>query len=799
MQSQSVNLDPKYRKYVDLLIPYYNRESFTQAFIKTCGHLNKPTQFNIKGELARLFKPYERTIDMSNTSDYDVEEFSWQGKRFYLDQVARRIFLLEVDRFGQQYTQGVYESINSSECYKQFEKQYKYEQAIKAFEVPITPLGLTSRRLEERIFLAKPIFIKPDEGEEIEVFTSNISRSGCLLKVEPFGLVKKGDILNLDFRAMTREFTFDQSPIYKYQVVYCGHKPESDGTQKVGVALCSESFEWSLFLDRYITEHRTRFKVDITNAIDLAESRLVEDHLLKQTKWFPVFIAVNGGQIGNVRHCLVNQHTNTQLNFFHDESEAQRLHSVLYTVWPKIKLKKNEHLLVIRFKKQDKILFIASTLTELSLNNQIVNFLTFAKLFGELAIFELKAFALTQSIFSNLKHNWFTSEKEANNALAPIKNLNHCIMLHRLTEHEKLVIPPTQSKLSAQANQQLSNFICPRLKATNLSLINVEPDCARKELRYFYKTPVIVEKKGHIAPVEANIVDMSAHGLKLHLTKMEHKLEQGDLIQITATLFEKFGELNALNQATYQIVGINPVSHDLHLGLFEHKNSELVVKFMRSLIKSNMTKLKKNDHYDQFILLQTALRTLFITFYPAIAFGVLRDQKKTLTFNRLLVADFTTQELTTLSRLQSPITENRISVYQLINEDKRVPPLIRSIDIFSKNAEMINDELIFSLQPNQVDIPKQSRTGANVRNVQQFVRKTLSQAELHSLYLCISPIKEDNIEHIAEQLNYINRFTPHKAEEIQLFSKKLAGIIEVIDTSDFWLQLGEMEFEYKNK
>ncbi|AWB66982.1 hypothetical protein C2869_11275 [Saccharobesus litoralis] len=796
MVSNTAKLDPKLRKFVDLLIPYYNKSTFPLAFDKTCSRLTKPQQFSIKGELARLFKPFQRSIDMSTFSEYDVSEFNWGDKRFYLDPVGKRMFVLEVEKFGNQYTEGVYEAITDPAQYQEYEKQYKYEQAIKEYEVPMTVLGRTTRRLEERIYLSKPVIVSAPDLEPTELFTSNISRSGCQLKVEPFGLIKLGQTIQVNFHSLTRDYTFDCEPTFEYKVMFTSNKPEPDGSQKIGIALKSDSFDWASFLDGYITENRARFKVDIANAKDLAESRLIEDHLLKQTHWLPIFISVKDNQATAVRHCLTNEFTKQELTFFEDERKAQRLHSIIYANWPQLPLAQNETLLAIKFIRQDKVVFLSATLSELQQKDLLMPFLAFAKKHGTLAVFSVKAFAIAPEDIHTIKYNWYSSEEDANTALEPINNLTHCVMLQRLTEHEKLLVPPAKYQLTAENTQKLTSLMAPRLKVANISILSVEPQCARQEIRYFYQTRLALTHQKYSDTMACTSMDMSTCGLKVRASTMSLPLVQGDVVQVTASDFIKFGEANALNKTLYRVVGINLESMDLHLELVDPQQ-EKVVGFMQKLFESNAERLKVNDKYDKFVLLQRALRTLFINFYPSIGYGIFKNRQG-FYFDRLLVADYKTQELKTLTKLQSPVNKNRISVFQIIHDDKRKPPLIRSIDLFSRNGKAIQDELIFQIQPNQVDIPKQSRAGANVRNIQHFIRQTLNKAQLSSLWLNILPVGESNLAQIDQQLNYIRQFNPHKAEEIEKFSDSLAGLVEVVDTSHFWHQVGELEFEYNN-
>ncbi|NTS77165.1 PilZ domain-containing protein [Catenovulum sp. SM1970] len=792
MQSQAYQLDGNLKKIADSLVTAYKTEKFEQVFAKSTAKLDRGQQFKIKSELARLFKPFERTIDLTDESDYRVEEFEWNGKRFYFDDIAKRIFLIEVERFGDQYTEGVYERIKDKANYQAFEKQFVYEQKIKQYEVPITELGLTTRRLEERIYLSKPVSLFLPNGYELQVFSSNISRSGLLIKVEPFGSVQKDSIVEVNFHALTRDYVFNQTAKYKYRVVFCASKAEKDGTQKIGLQLVDNDFEWSQFLDKFIKEHRTRFQVDITNASQMVESRLIEDHLLKKTGWFSIYVSAQDDKLSQAGHGLCNQLNRKDLNFFADETKAQRIHTFLVKVWSELALNRSECIAVAKIKQAGKISFYARSVQNLANKGKLESFFQFAQSNGELGLFTCQKLAITEAQLEQVKHNWFKTAVEADIALSPLGRINHLVLLHRMSEHESLMkLKPSSTPIDAN---NLAEFACPKLKAINFSALNVEPGCARAEVRYFFQTQAVLNKPNQ-PKLAASTLDLSCHGMRVQL-KATEQLEQGDIVEISIPSFERFGRANMLSKAKFRVVGLNPALKQAHLCLLNDNNQHATADFVKKVLKANAAKLKVNDKYDKFILLQKALRTVFVTFYPAIAFGVLRDNKALLGFNRILVSSKSVNELQVLSELQSPISDNQISVFQLIYDPKRNPTFIRSLTRFSKNAEALSDELIFNKLPNRIDIPKHARAGGNPKLTLDYVRGALKTGEFASLYMNIQSINEMNLDCVADAFKYIQAFNPHKAIEIENFAKQLMGIVEVLDTSMLWRHTHLLPFEY---
>ncbi|MER2490593.1 PilZ domain-containing protein [Catenovulum sediminis] len=802
MQKNNIKIDKKTQNIIDTLVRVYKKPSFSAEFDHLTASLNTQKKFFIKQELARLFKPFERTIDMSRESKYKVSEFSWNGKRFFLDDIGRRIFLLELDKFGEQYTAGVFEAVNNAEIYARFEKQFLYEQKIKEFEVQITELGRTTKRLEERLYCAKPIKIIRQAGEPIDAVTSNISRSGCLLRVKPYAILQQNEIFEIDFSALTSQFAFDKQPKACYQVKFLSPTPDKDGAQRVGVQLIDKNYEWTQFLDKYVLENRSSFKVDITNAKDLAETRLLEDHLLETSNWLMVFANADENKLKQLKYVLTNPANKNQHDFFVDGQNINRLNGVLLRLWPQL-TEKSTPIVVVRFEQKGEIHFLAATLKQLIDNDLLKAFCLFANKKGLLQLFMLRKQSIDQRQLDEIKFNWFKSAKEADQALQPLTEINQIISLYPLDQQTSAFELFGEHTLKPDDLKKLSAFRCPSIKNHVIGHFDIRPKCARQEMRYFYSTAVTLTIPENKQAINGNLIDLSVSGLSVQLPAqlpaIADTLEVAKVLAVTIPKFDQFGERNAIHNAFYKIVGINRRSKTLHFQVYNSDQSDLIRHFMRQLIQNNRAKLNINDQYDKFVILQKALCVAFITNYPSIAFGISKSPKKIFEVSRLLTSDFNSVELASLQKLQSPIQNQHISVFQLIYDDKRNPPYLRSISRFVRNKGSCDDEVAFQLIPNRVDIAKQARAGANPRLQNQFIRKALQTDTLKVFNLKIQPVAHNSTQAIEEQLAYVSRYNRHQAENIKSFASKLTGILEVLDNQAFWQTLGSYDINQKDK
>ncbi|EWH12171.1 hypothetical protein DS2_00570 [Catenovulum agarivorans DS-2] len=792
MQPKKTKIDQAIQNIIEQLIKYYQKANFDKNYHALTEQLPTQKKFLIKQELARLFKPFDRSIDMSRDSSYPVKEFTWQGKRFYLDEIGRRIFLLEVEKFNNQYTEGVYERVTDEKIYAKFEKQFAFEQKIKEFEVEISELGRTTRRLEERLHCAKPITIHRQNGQTLESITSNISRSGCLLRVKPFAALLQDEIFNIDFSSMTAQFKFNGEPKATYQVKFLANTPDKDGSQRVGVQLCDNNYEWTQFLDKYVLENRAQYKVDISNAKNLAETRLLEAHLLNSSNWMCIFARTDQQQLKQLKYVLTNPKTEQLYKYFVDEHKLNRLNGVLVRLWPHLKAP-SEAVAIVRFEQQGKIQFLAATLNKLIAEKQLASFVAFARQKGVLRLFMLRKYQISQEEKDDIKFSWFDNKQEADKALAPLSDVNQLISLYPLNQQESALELDKSYKLIGEKVKALSQYLAPSIKNHSIGHFNVQPKDARSESRYFYKTLVKLKQIDSKTSFEGVLIDLSQNGLSVTINNAAEHFEVSQIVSLTIAKFEQFGERNAIHNAFYQVVGINPKANSLHLRVFEDGNADNIRQFMALLIKTNRTLLSINDTYDKFVILQKALCIAFMTFYPAIAFGLTTPAKKAFHVARLLTANYQTTELVSLSDLQSPIHQQHISVFQLIYDEKRNPPFLRSISRFLKNQEAIEDEVAFNYISGRTDIRKQARAGANPRLQNQFIRKALSHDELKVFALNIQPSANNLINEINQELSYIARYNKHQADKIKQLANQINAIIEVVDTSCFWHAVGKID------
>ncbi|GEM_PF-2809029 len=785
MQSPVVTIEPNIQRIIDKLISCYQSDEYEAQYNKLSHSLPTQKKFLIKQELARLFKPSIKTIDLSGKTDYPVKEFKWQNKRFYLDEIAKRIFLQAIDQFGGEYTEGVYDTVTSDSIYQDYEKHYQEEERLASYKVNLTELGRTTKRLEERLYCAKPVKIETAQNQTLSAITSNISRSGCLIRIEDIANLKVDDLIKISFTSLTEQFKFNKNPVCEYQIKFIASEPDKDNLYKVGVQLHESNHEWMQFLDKYVLANRASFKVDISNAKELTESRLLENHLLKTSLWLPVFIQLKNQQVKQVRYVLTNEYNAHSLSFFDDLEQNNRLNSIIFKVWPSLAQAKydNPLLLVARLKNHNKSQFIAADLAELIESQRLDTFISFARLKGELKLFQVRTKALTDNLIDQFKLNWFKSSKEADRALEPLTLTNHLIYLHPLDQALAWLLEKPQSKLAKSELATLNQYICPKIKNQSVANFDVTAKCSRAEHRYFLNSNIVFSDQRQA--YKAQLLDLSVRGLSIRVEAIPKNIELNQVVTLKVGKLAQFNKIVDDTSAQYKIVGINDYKHTLHLQLIETSEDRPLEKYMRALIKQHRSKLKINDQYDKFVILQKALCIAFISLYPGCAFGITRSKKNLFDVSRILSADRNNSELALLKQLQQTLNAKEMTLYPIlkgIGEDAYLTELVD----FTRQKQFNQAQLIFPINKHQQLEQKVNVQLLSFESLNDTLSGQFSDKKIVAIQLKMYPVVDHDIEIISDNLNYIARYNRHQAEQLKQFAGRLFGMIEMLDISLFW-------------
>lgn len=193
---------------LERLKPLINTKMFDEEFKLLTADLAKSQQFLIKMELKRLAQPCSYYIDLRGRVDGEVRPFEYKGQTHYLDEVAIQTFEKGLKQYGQ-YTIGIFEDVTNTdnnfrvrhqqETNKRLQDVLSKETKSTSSLVPqpsdidttindykaahlIRFAGYSVRR-EERMNFSIDIEVLLQEDERFPATTSDLSVSGCKIKI----------------------------------------------------------------------------------------------------------------------------------------------------------------------------------------------------------------------------------------------------------------------------------------------------------------------------------------------------------------------------------------------------------------------------------------------------------------------------------------------------------------------------------------------------------------------------------------------------------------------------------------
>ena len=219
----------KYQTLIDELREKLGSANFDKFFQSKTKNLSKPDQFLLKMEMNRLSQPVQRFIDLRGQVTGDVKPYEYQGKQHFMDNMAIEVFEKAIKQHGG-YTLAVYEAVmNTDNNHKVMQRKAKeagqaapvLTQVVEK-KIPLTHLvefASYETRSEERMNYSIRIKIELSRSNTIEANTSDISVSGCKIKLPVRYEVTQGQMLLLRLLRLEQDFDLGLKDGVHYEVV----------------------------------------------------------------------------------------------------------------------------------------------------------------------------------------------------------------------------------------------------------------------------------------------------------------------------------------------------------------------------------------------------------------------------------------------------------------------------------------------------------------------------------------------------------------------------------------------------
>ena len=184
----------KYQSLIEELKRDLGRPNFDAIFAKKTKTLSSSDRFLVKMEMNRLLQPINRFIDLRGQVTGEVRAYTYNGKQHFMDETAINVFEAGIRRY-KRYTLAVYEAVMNTENNHKV-MQRKAQERDELAPQPVATKSQKEKstinwvsfasyesRSEERMNYSIKVKLFLNSGSEVEASTSDISVSGCKVKL----------------------------------------------------------------------------------------------------------------------------------------------------------------------------------------------------------------------------------------------------------------------------------------------------------------------------------------------------------------------------------------------------------------------------------------------------------------------------------------------------------------------------------------------------------------------------------------------------------------------------------------
>lgn len=806
---------------LERLKPLINTQLFDEEFKLLTAELPKSQQFLIKMELKRLAQPCSYYIDLRGRVDGDVRPFEHKGQTHYLDEIAIQTFEKGLKQYGQ-YTIGIFEDVTNTsnnfrvrhqqETNKRLQDVLSGEMStasnpvVLASDLDATANDYKAARLirfagysvrrEERMNFSIDIEVLLQEDESFPATTSDLSVSGCKIKIPQAIEMTAGQKVAIFFRGLEQEFALGINNGIPYQVIDVEPADKSYYVRLKRLPLADEK-GFSDFLHHFIHGNKRRYKVNLDNTYEAVFIKGYEQFYLPRISTLPVFLSVHEGKASP--SCALTTENNRHLmHYFQDERQQNVLPQMLHVRRLKQCLAKeaNEHSTVLytfTHAAKGRLFFYSATHEELLQFPELKSvFLGFGAAKPSFRVFRmsvLRTLPAHAHIPLSLPNSADQEVQKLNQPPTPlianfIRHLRYIVTLTDIsTAHSSSLYkamsydPALLNKLKVFGHAKLEHI--PPIESASVQYVNL-----RSESRFLYKTTVLLEQeKG--ADIQAFSRDFSSKGLQLECAEPV-SFSKGDTVKISLPELQKITTKHQLSGLAYEVMAVSKNKLIMNMRVIDPTNDHPGKIFFQQLINNNRSKLTMAEETPKFPGLGPALRNMYVKALDSFAFYVHRQGVR---YNLDVVA--IGAKPNALHKLLAKFSDDADSMTML--------PLLKNnatnLHFANQLKKMKRQEVPFSYEVFLRFIPEQDHLEQSFETKfdfdfqlhsakKAFIDDVVATDLLFAFKIFLSRTGRPDTEHIAKELGYVSTYAIHKAKLLEEELWSVVGVGEVVDITD---------------
>jgi len=801
----------EYVGVIDRMKSLLNSAEFDQVFGLLTSDIPKSKQFLLKMELKRMAQPCNYFIDLRGHVDGDVKPYEYKGKTHYMDNNAIKVFENGLKQYGG-YTLGLYEEVRNTENNfrvmhrKETEERVKNalqqsvsgknreeEENLSPQVADVISFGSYTTRQDERMNYAIEVEIELNK-QRMTASTSDLSVSGCKVKLTKPVKVNVGAELKLYFTGLEQEFMLGLSDGVMYKVVDTESQGQNHYLRLQRLQNDNEQ-QFADFLQKFITGNKRRYKVNLDSVCHSMRTKGYEQFYLPRLSSLPVFIAVKDGQPIPM-FALTTEYNRAIWHYFLDEQHQAIFDSLLAVRRLKQLLQQSSEekstiLYCFTHAAKGKLFFYSATSEELAVSEQLKElFLGFGASKPSWRVLHcnlLRTAATMAEMPATVPEQYMVKKPASQVPLIKglLQDLRYIVSLTDISStnssfwYQSYQVNQQHLKLLAQFGHKKRPDI-PSCEAIPVQYVNL-----RSESRYLYKTAVMVKDPQNQTELSGHSRDFSSKGLQLE-TALPVRFNKGDIVQLRLPDMQKISTRHSLSELPYEVMAVSKSHTIMNLRAAETDEPHVGRLFFQQLIQNNRAKLTPAEESPKYPGLAAALRNMYLNSQNSFALFLHRKGIR-YEINTVAKGDGNSS-LYQLLKLQhqhssgidlNMILRNNAASLQFAQQLKQMKRFdnARSYELF---IALPADITAGNIEPDcRYDYEFSSE-----QKKQQFVLNALQQGSLFCFRLTLSRTGRPDTDYIAAEMNYISAYAIHKAKQLEEELWSVAGVLDVIDISE---------------
>lgn len=759
-----------------------------------------------------MAQPCNFFIDLRGHVDAEVLPYEYMGKTHYMDKNAIKVFEQGLKQYGS-YTLGLYEEVLNTENNFRVMHRKETAQRVKTAlqqspataaeaENAATPhqyaqliqFGNYAARQDERMNFAIEVDIEY-KGRRINASTSDLSVSGCKVKLTKPVQIDSGDTIKLFFTGLEQEFMLGLADGVSYRLIESQSKSGNHylRLQRL-VSADADDKPFADFLQRFITGNKRRYKVNLDAVCQSALTKGYEQFYIPHSSTLPVFIAVKAGQ-PIPAFALTTEYSKAVWHYFLDEQHQAVLDSLLHVRLLKQLLQQGTEVkstIIYSFTHaaKGKLFFYSASSAELAESEQLKQlFLGFGASKPSWRVFH----CALQKTSADLAEMPVTLPEQSEKPAAThpaivqqlIKDLRYVASLTDITSmdstfwYQSYPVDAKQLKLLARFCHKKRPDI-PACEAVAVQYVNL-----RSESRYLYKTAVQVKKSSADEEISGHSRDFSSKGLQLE-TILPVRFDKGDVVQLELPDMQKISNRYVLSNLPYEIMAISKSRTIMNLRAVEGDQPHNGRLFFQQLIQNNRAKLTAAEESPKYPGLAPALRNMYLSTQTNLALFIhrkgIRYEVNTLALSTYghslqMLLSAGTKDKTKIDL--ADMLRNNAASLQFAQQLKQM-----------KRFDTARSYELFIARPAQTEVEpgallcRYDYEFDNEQAKQQFVLDALQKGDVFCYKILLSRTGRPDTDYIAAEMSYISTYAIHKAKTLEEELWSVAGVIDIIDISE---------------